>query len=781
MSVVLFVMLIRRIISVLALLMVSAGWCCSQTLSDEHVDSLVSLLPKTADTEERLMILDRIAAGCMSVDTTMKYAQMELDLAQEAGLVKYQVHAAYYLGWANYYVGDFSRSIELFDNALEICDFSVEENMVALCYKQMAYNYFSIGNFEAAHITCRRAYQLFDMIDKPYDVAECFRLMADICLQYQYYDYAISNIYKALQIDTSRNDNMYKEAQAQDYMMLGSVDFNKYKYRGRNDSLLHTALGYYAISDSILLVCQSDFGSSELYGRASDVFLALARAKGTDRAMADRYLDTAINLTQRGMESAYRYGLDDNWLNLYMTETQCLIDKKQIDSVGDRLSFITSRYMYKPDHKGNFGKKFYELSADYNKELGNYEAAFDFITRGMRYEFDRYNYDLASSINKIQAKEDFDREMYELDTIKENRDRLFVENEQRNRTINRWLLVLGIFLGAVIIIFVVGIVMFQRINKVIRRQTQAIADQNSELTAQHEEFLTLRSEYETERKSLERQKQKFRKANHNIITSYAHARQMQNVLIPSRNIMNGIFGDCLIYWKPLQTVSGDFYWATQIRDVRVLVTADCTGHGVPGAFMSMLGISSLNYIVSSRNVLSSRFSAAFVIEQMRSKVIKSLRQSLEDSEQYDSMDMSVVVCRTGDPCIEYAGANRPLLIAGEGGVREFQPDDMPAGLDLNNSTPFTNHVIECRPGDVVYMYSDGITDQFGGRNGRTKFGDRRLRELLGSMYQLPFSEQYLRIRESDTEWTTMHCGGDGLEEMYIPQLDDQLLIGIRMV
>ncbi len=780
MSVVLIEMLIRRIISVLALLVMSAGWCCSQTLSDERVDSLAVLLSQASDTEERLRILDQIASGCMSVDTTIKYAQMQLDLAEKAGNVKYQVHAIYYLGWSYYYVGEFSRSIDLFKKALDISDFSVEENMVALCYKQMAYNYFSVGNFEEAHITCRKAYQLFDMIDKPYDVAECFRLMAEICLQYQYYDYAVSNIAKALQIDTSKTGSVYKEAQAQDYMMLGSVDFYKYKYRGRNDSLLHTALGYYAISDSILSACQSDFGNSELYGRASEVFMALAHDAGCDRELSDHYLDTAINLTKRGMATAFKYGLDDNWLNLYMTETQCLIAKKQIDSVGDRLSFITSRYMYKPDHKGNFGKKFYELSADYNKELGNYEAAFDFITRGMRYEFDRYNYDLASSINKIQAKEDFDREMYELDTIKETRIRLFQENAQRNSKINRWLLILGIFLGAVIVIFVVGIVMFQRINKVVKRQTQAIAEQNSELTAQHEEFLTLRSEYETERKSLERQKQKFRKANHNIITSYAHARQMQNVLIPSRNIMNGIFGDCLIYWKPLQTVSGDFYWATQIRDVRVLVAADCTGHGVPGAFMSMLGISSLNYIVSSRNVLSSRFSAAFVIEQMRSKVIKSLRQSLEDSEQYDSMDMSVVVFRTGNPCIEYAGANRPLLIAGEGGVREFQPDDMPAGLDLNNQTPFTNHVIECRPGDVVYMYSDGITDQFGGRNGRTKFGDRRLRELLGSIYQLPFAEQYLRVRESDTEWTTMRCHSDGLEEMYTPQLDDQLLIGVRM-
>lgn len=773
-------MFLRRIFCIISILFLTAGWCCPQTLSDDQVDSLVTLLHAESDVEERFLLLDKISEGCMSVDTTIKYAEMELALAEEAGSVRFKVHAIYFLGWSYYYIGDFSRSIELFKTALEIIDSSVEDFMVASCYEQMAYNYFLMGDFENAHITCRKAYQLFDHMDKPEKVSECFRLMSEICLQYQYYDLAIQNIGKALQIDTTHKGPVFSEAEAQDYMLLGSVDFCKYKYRSPVDSLIYSSLRYFEISDSLLKAINNDFGISELYVRIADGFLTLASNPGNDTETRDRYADTAISLAHLGMASAMKYGLDDNWLNLYMTETQCLIVKCQIDSVGDRLSFITSRYMYKPDHKGNFGKKFYQLSAAYNKLLGNYELALDFIDKERRYEFDRFNYDLASSITKIQAKENFDREMYELGAIKETRDRQFVESEVRSRKLNRLLSVIGIFFVALSVICAVGLVTFQRMSKTIRRQTMAIAEQNSELTAQHEEFMKLQDEYETERKSLERQKVKFRKANHNIITSFAHARQMQNVLIPSRTIMNGIFGDCLIYWKPLQTVSGDFYWATQIRDMRVLVTADCTGHGVPGAFMSMLGISSLNYIVSSRNVLSGRFSAAFVIEQMRSKVIKSLRQSLEDSEQYDSMDMSVVVYRTGETSIQYAGANRPLLIAGENGVREFQPDDMPAGLDFNNSNPFTNHVIDCRPGDVVYMYSDGITDQFGGRNGRTKFGDRRLRELLRSICQLPFSEQYLRVRECDTAWTTMHCPADGIEELYTPQLDDQLLIGVRI-
>lgn len=770
----------KRLISILFLIVLSTGWCCSQSINDEKVDSLVALLPYQDTDEGRLKILSTIAMKCMSVDTTYKYALMEQEVAERVGSVEYIAESYYLQGWCFYYHSNITEAEALFKKALEVSDGTIDDVKRALFFRELAYCYHAIKNYNSAIDACYEAYDRYALIDNKKQMSHCYRLMASICSDYQIFEYANDFVSKAYSIDTAQGF-VDLEAQAQDFMCWGLSSFLKYKTVDHNPELLSIALECYRKGDSLLDCVQDDFGKSELYLGFADAMVALANLDTTGTEYRNMYADSACYYAQLGMELARKYGIDDNWMHLYMIETKAMLLKHSADSLADRFGFISSRFDFKADYEDIYGERYYDLLSDYYYQVGEYEMAFDFVSRLRSYRYKRYKNDISTKLNYLVAKDNFYKMKEALVLSKEERDKAFLAETERNRTLNNWLLYIGIGVGAVCLAIYLSALLFQRVNATIKKQNSDIGQQNKDLTSQKEEFLQLKREYEDERHDLERQKTKFRKANRSIIISCTQARQIQTVLMPSRSMMNNIFGDCLIYWKPLQTVSGDFYWATQVRDVRVLVSADCTGHGVPGAFMSMLGISSLNNIVSSRNVNSSEFSAAFVIDQMRSKVIKSLRQNIDDSEQYDSMDMSVVITRLGDTRIEYAGANRPLMIAGADGVREFQPDDMPAGLDMNASAPFTNHVIYCNRGDVVYMYSDGITDQFGGKNGRTKFGDRRLRDLLGRIYPMSFADQYMAIRESDAEWTTIKCApDDGVEELYTPQLDDQLLIGIRI-
>ncbi len=766
----------RRLFCILIFLLVQVEWCCPQSFSDPALDSVAALLPREKSNARRLKMLDTIVVHSMNVDTTYKYALQYLKLASEMDNSVGITHALYCLGWCHFHQGRYADAIDMYERAIQEDD--SDTSIVAPCYIELASCNYSLGNFDDADTYCRKALAMYQDLGEMDLVSESYRFLGNMCIEYHFYDMGLEYVSQAYDIDRGISNS---HGEIKDLMLLGYLDYVRYMYDGRRDSLLASSLGLLRQGRQIVDSTGDEIALCDLVEKMAMVYLAQSGAAAKNLELHMALADSAIECARQGGALTRKYGFDESWLVLYMLEAQGFIYKDEIDSVEEHLSFISARYDYRTEHRRNMGGRFYQLSANYNKMLGNYEEAFSYITMLRHYNFDRYCFDLGSKINKIHARENYERFVRETEISAVRRNREFVADRIMHGIINNWLL--GVIALAVLILLgcVVNYWVLRKQSAKMQRQTQAIASQNQELSNQHAEFSLLQGEYETERRDLEDKKLLFRKANRSIITSMRHARHMQDVLMPSRTMMNQIFGDCLIYWKPLQLVSGDFYWATQIRDVRILVGADCTGHGVPGAFMSMLGISSLRDILSPRNVFSPGFSAAFVIDEMRQKVIKSLRQTGDDLEQYDSMDMSVVVTRAGDSRIEYAGANRPLMIAGVDGVREYQPDYMPAGFDINAALlPFTNHVIECASGDVVYMYSDGITDQFGGRGGRTKFGDRRLRDMLSDICRLPFDEQYQKIRETEFAWTTTPCDGEALMELYCPQLDDMLLLGIRI-
>ena len=300
------------------------------------------------------------------------------------------------------------------------------------------------------------------------------------------------------------------------------------------------------------------------------------------------------------------------------------------------------------------------------------------------------------------------------------------------------------------------------------------------LSRQKAEFLSLRKEFLSEELQLQAKKRKFIKLNQSLHYSLFRAQEIQTALIPSREILEDCFGECLVYFKPLQVVSGDFYWALKTPEIRVLVTADCTGHGISGGFLSMLGISSLNDIVTHRDLSNKDTLASDILEDMRQKIITSLHQKEDSSVQNDTIDMAICVLDRREGVLQYAGANRPLWISGKDGIRCIEPDGFSTGMDLNFCGKFTNNIVKYEKGETLYTFSDGITDQFGGKTGKMKFGEKRLKKLLEMISSHDFLSQYQEIEETIYYWTTTDISGDSTSEVYMRQVDDQLLIGIKV-
>ncbi len=255
------------------------------------------------------------------------------------------------------------------------------------------------------------------------------------------------------------------------------------------------------------------------------------------------------------------------------------------------------------------------------------------------------------------------------------------------------------------------------------------------------------------------------KKHREITDSINYAERIQRSLMASRQLLDANLPEYFVYFNPKERVSGDFFWACNLTDGKfALACADSTGHGVPGAIMSMLNIAALERAVDGEGLTEPNL----ILDSARKKVIKTLAQDGSEEGGRDGMDAVLVTLDMAEKKIVAALANMQLWIMGSGEKRTIAPDKMPIGKHDKQDIPFTRHELQLKKGDVVYMFSDGYVDQFGGPNGK-KFKYRPFEELLFSIHQLPIKEQQVIIRMHFENWM-----GD------LEQVDDVCVIGIRM-
>jgi serine phosphatase RsbU (regulator of sigma subunit) len=253
-----------------------------------------------------------------------------------------------------------------------------------------------------------------------------------------------------------------------------------------------------------------------------------------------------------------------------------------------------------------------------------------------------------------------------------------------------------------------------------------------------------------------------------IISSILYAKSIQSALMPQEAYVTELLNENFILYKPKEIVSGDFYWIKQVNHLIILAAADCTGHGVPAAFMSMLGISLLNEIVQRREITQ----ANQVLNELRIQIKHSLRQTGKKEESRDGMDIAICVIDSKKNIMQYSGAHNPLLFIsnnnGEPELKEIKADPMPVGVNFSSDKSFSNHEIQLKTGDIFYIFSDGFTDQNGGTHNH-KFTSEKFKELLFGIHDQPMYEQKEMLEQTLKDWMGEQ-----------PQRDDILIIGVRI-
>jgi serine phosphatase RsbU (regulator of sigma subunit) len=306
---------------------------------------------------------------------------------------------------------------------------------------------------------------------------------------------------------------------------------------------------------------------------------------------------------------------------------------------------------------------------------------------------------------------------------------------------------------------------YNELEQKVRERTAEIEKQKEEILAQRDSLEEQRNMLSEANSSLQIAYTDIEEKNRHIEDSIRYAKRIQNAILPPDQYVRRLFKDYFILYMPKDIVSGDFYWVSHSDNKAFIAAVDCTGHGVPGAFMSIVGHDRLNYAV---NVEEARQPAA-ILNSLNKGVTETLRQTRTELSVKDGMDIALLSIDFDSNKLEYAGAFNPLYLVRDNDLQQIPADKFPIGAFVGEElNKFTNHEIKVQTDDVLYVFSDGYADQFGGPKNK-KFMTKRFRELLLEIHGMPLKKQKETLGQKIHDWM-----GENI------QVDDILIIGVRI-
>jgi len=320
---------------------------------------------------------------------------------------------------------------------------------------------------------------------------------------------------------------------------------------------------------------------------------------------------------------------------------------------------------------------------------------------------------------------------------------------------------IGLFILVSLVLFV-----YLRIRTIHKRNEhleELVQIRTAEITLQSKEIESQSDEIKAQRDDLEQQRDIANQQNKEILDSIYYAKRIQKATLPDLNFLEDYVHSYFVLLRPKNIVSGDFYWSSYKDGKLIIVAADCTGHGVPGAFMSMFGVSFLNRIVNERGIVY----PTDILNTLRDNIISSLKQKGVENEAHDGMDIALCAYDPATKVLQFAGANNPLVYISDNQLNIVDADDMPIGI-YDKMDEFETHEIQMSEGDVVYLFSDGYGDQFGGPK-QKKYKSQRFKKFLHTISEHHLELQKNMLSDEFDQWM-------GNNE----QVDDILVFGIKL-
>jgi serine phosphatase RsbU (regulator of sigma subunit) len=716
----------------------------------DALDSLNRCLAIEKSDTAKVMIMVRISHELQNNDIN-KSAEIAGKALEESKRLRFrrgEGNILVQIGNIDQIKGDFDSAEKNYNNALAILQKINDMKGVAVCYNNMGLIAQSRGNLNEAVSNYRRSLTISKTLSINSGTATSLFCIGSVMENRAEYDSALIFYHEAIGISEKIND---KKLIAFGKVSLGNIMYRMGDYKGFFN-YTSEALGIYEETNNyygILKTCLS-LGETAKLVDSLDLALYYYRQALKDarsfkslndiayitKNIAEVYdymeINDSVIINYKRASDIYRQtGSKENLALTQISMAAVLNNRNEHNSALKLLSeaLVQAKECQSPTALTDVHR---ELAKTYSF-LGNFEKAFLHMNRFSEIKDSLMTADKQKQILELQTR-------YETD--KKEQENLLLRKDQKLLKTTRNSLVIGaLLLGLIALIIFNSLSVKKRDNRLLKEQKEEIRRQ-MEIVEQQKTSIT---------------------------DSIRYAKRIQTAMLPPHEVVDSSLPDSFILYLPRDIVSGDFFWVREVSDSMIIIcAADCTGHGVPGAFMSMLGMSLLTDIVNSNTneIRSYGFTPADILNEMRTRIKTSLRQTGKDGETRDGMDMSLCILDTHTKTLHYSGANNSVYIVENGEITELKATRNPIGI-YPAEVSFVNQEHTLSTGSVFYMFSDGFADQIG-QEGK-KFMSKNFKKLLAEISSQPVAEIREKLHQSHLEWRQ--------EE---EQMDDILVIGVRV-
>jgi tetratricopeptide (TPR) repeat protein/serine phosphatase RsbU (regulator of sigma subunit) len=743
--------------------------------SGTNIDSLEKKLGESLSVKE-IQILIELAEAYRNKNNekSLKYSFDALKISKENKLTSFEAEANYSIGFTYYLMNKYDEAIIYLENAITLRKKLKDDKGLSNALNRLGNVYQLKNNYEKALELYREALTISEQIDDKKEIARTLTNLGSIYRIQGAFEKAIDYHLKALnfyELDSS------KEGMAWTYLNIARLynemgEFEKALFNTNRSLKLYESLNTLSGSKTGITLCLSEIAS--IYQKTGKLDEALDYRKkllninyetnnqyGIATTIADigkiyydmKKYNEALKYLQQSVELKSKINDETGLASIYRYIGNSFIQFKDYNKALNYLK-MSLKYAEKQNLRSELKETYLSLS-NFFLNINNYREAYSFL---------KLYSDIKDSLNlkeitKLELQYEFNRKQSEFEFEQAKREALHKTELQKQKIIKN-----SFIIGFILMVALVFLIFKNYQEK--KRSNIALQLKNEEILQQKEEIQSQRDEIERQRDIATAQRDHIQNQNKIITDSIHYAERIQAAVFPQKKELSAVFHEYFILFKPRDIVSGDFYWFTRINNKIIITVADCTGHGVPGAFMSMLGLAFINEIVSRKGITNTKE----IMNAMRLSIIEALHQTGEYGEAKDGIDMALLTLDldTGYAC--YTGANSPLYLIRDNQVIDYKPDRIPIGIFLKNGEleDFTEYKFKFQKGDLYYMFTDGYVDQFGGPSGQ-KFKYAPFRDLLLENHKHTMEQQKIIIEQKFNEWKGNR-----------PQLDDVLVFGLKI-
>jgi len=606
--------------------------------------------------------------------------------------------------------GDIDLALKYYQESLAIHKQIDDKSGIATSLNNIGFVYRNQGNIYLAIEYYQKALSIQEEIGDKEGMASLYNNLGIIYYDQLDFDNALINYKKTLEYDVESNN---QKGIANTYNNIGLIHFKKGDYS--------TALNYYNKSLILKEKINDQVGIALSLNHIGEIF----EVKNDLISAREHYEKALVIIEAKG---------NKRWTSFVLKDLSDLLLKlNEVDLAEQyaKKSLKLSQELGYPAIISNSAKTLSKI----NKLHHNYKEALELFELHTLMKDSMLNEDLVNKTKKQQLKYEFEKNQAIKDAEHQKDLEISAEKEQKQKTISY-----GIAFVLVIVVLLLGVI-FNRL-KITKKQKQVI---------------------EQQKQVVETAKTQLEEKNKEVIDSINYAKRIQDALLKSEEHRSKHLPEHFIFFKPKDIVSGDFYWALEKENNLYLAVADCTGHGVPGALLTMLGNSFLNEI----NAVDYLLNPAEILNRLREKVILELNQTGEEGESFDGMDISLIQLDLTTNNLQWSGANNSLYVIKGESLEEIKPDKQPIGYNYK-MTDFTNHKLSLSIGDYLCIFTDGFADQFGGPKGK-KYKYNTFKNKLLSIYKKPINDQKQILSTEFDSW-----------KGNLEQVDDVCVIGLRI-